>query len=173
MEFNRYGNLDGGIVQVNHTDEIHSFFVSKFPDSTTRARNYEGMLSFFKHLNELGLGKYITKYWIDGSFTSNKVDPNDIDLIVVLDANPLLINGLNDYLDTNWDSIRHEAEKLHCDVYPMFDVDTVDETDMGAKQAFDKQKKYWMGQFGFDRDMKPKGIIELINEQEGDDTDAH
>jgi len=172
MQFNRYGNLDGGIVPVNHVGDIHAFFVSDFPNSTTRERNFNGMLSFFKLLKEGELGNYITKVWIDGSFTSNKVDPNDIDLIVVLDASPKNIIKLDTYLTNNWGTIRVEAHNRYCDVYAMFDVETVDPSDITAYHAFDKQRKYWMGQFGFDRSMKPKGVIELTNIQEGDDNDA-
>lgn len=49
-----------------------------FRTSTTRYRNFESFCSFW---NELDKNK-VTRVWIDGSFCSNKVNPNDIDCCI-------------------------------------------------------------------------------------------
>lgn len=112
MQFNVHGNLEGGVIDVREKSEIEDFLVNGFPTSTTRYRNFESFCSFW---NELDKNK-VTRVWIDGSFCSNKVNPNDIDCVVFIEPDPnnceyfqLLMNKhdylLDKYLDVYvcWD----------------------------------------------------------------------
>lgn len=154
MQFNIHGNLEGGIIEVRDLSEIEQFLVISFPNSKTRRRNFDSLCKF---LNNLDKSK-VTRIWIDGSFCSNKIDPNDIDCIVFIEP---LKNNHNYF--KNIIGNHHQLKNDYLDVYPCWDKNyfspyTKDWTE------FDHQESYWMGKFGFDRNRNNKGIVEIKRE---------
>ncbi|MGP6388550.1 MULTISPECIES: DUF6932 family protein [Streptococcus] len=153
MQFNSHGNLEGGIIAIKKLSEIEEFLVDSFTTSQTRKRNFN---SFKKFIQQLDTSR-VQRVWMDGSFCSNKIDPNDIDCVVFV--NPLH----NDYI--TYLSEQHDGLKgQYLDVYVTPDKETIDFSLSGAHEAYhqaDYQEKYWQGQFGFDRNREHKAIIEL------------
>lgn len=160
MDFNAYGNLEGGIVKGKTIKDVEKFFVHDFTTSKTRQRNFDGLTNLLKKFEEMNLTDLIDKFWIDGSFTTLKIDPNDVDLVFFL-------NGEEDKIKTTHEIVSkpeklHEfCQQFHCDTYFIINGDTIPEEHIEAKQHFDMMKKYWMGQFGYDRNENPKGIVEI------------
>ena len=63
--------------------EIRRRFVSEFQDDSKRSEIFEGWMKYRTEFNKLGL-EYHT--WVDGSFTTNKYAPGDIDVALVMDG---------------------------------------------------------------------------------------
>lgn len=118
MKFNTYGNLDGGIVSVQSIKEIETFFVQAFPNSKTRQRNFDGFLNLLNEFKNNNMEQYISKYWIDGSFTTKKTDPNDIDLIIFLNGNSNNITVINQIMSPKFQQhLRIIGLQFNCDSY--------------------------------------------------------
>lgn len=62
-------------------NDISNHFLKNFPNSKTRRLLINGLNEFVAHLSSLGIP---IELWIDGSFTTNKENPNDIDLVIFL-----------------------------------------------------------------------------------------
>jgi hypothetical protein len=86
--------------------------------------------------------------WIDGSFLTKKIEPNDVDLAIEYDfslnsnivAQNIIVNMTNNPSKNSF----QQATLL--DVY-CFDTNDA------------KFRPYWLGQFGFSRETTPKGIL--------------
>lgn len=124
--------------------QIAHLFLDPMPLSHRRPMLIAGLLHF---LNDLAATKVKCEVWIDGSFTTDKLEPNDVDVLACgppnLQAN-LSADELNRFhqLIVNSGSM----ERYQCDVYS---AETPDIVIMA----------YWRGWFGFMRDCRtPKGI---------------
>jgi hypothetical protein len=93
---------------------------------------------------------------MNGSFISTKNDPGDVDLVCFADANAIdclpleMQQRLKALVDGKATRDTHLCDAYFCPTLP--------ETD----PAFDETRsarKYWMGEFGFDRLDRPKGIV--------------
>jgi hypothetical protein len=87
--------------------------------------------------------------WLDGSYTTMKPEPGDIDMVVVFDVTH--INGLTiEKKNTFKNLIDHMQTKIryNCDAYwvPSNNVPMV---------------SYWRGWYGFSRLEVPKGIVRI------------
>jgi hypothetical protein len=149
----------------NHTQNIgcsiqqlESHFVHEYPNSKTRKNNYEKYLKYIYDLKEL-LGERRIKQWINGSFVTQALNPNDIDLVTFVNFEKRMRYG--DELK------RFEAsganEIYGVDAYLL----TVFPEDHPKYFLFQSDKAYWMNQFGMTRRDKngkktPKGFIEII-----------
>ena len=98
-------------------------------------------------LNDLAATKVKCEVWIDGSFATDKLEPNDVDLVVVWDRSwqtKLHVEDLEKF-DHLLDRAR-AIKRYQCDVY------SAETIDIGMMA-------YWRGLFGFVRDGRtPKGI---------------
>lgn len=140
--------LPPGLHEVG-VSEIDNHFASEFPDSITRLKLIAGFRLFIDTLKQFGISFEI---WIDGSFTTNKTNPNDIDLVVFSSANS--INQL--------DTIKKQ------DLLSLFDRQET-KRKFGLDAFFSTSEEqnarsYWRGWFGFDRNEKPKGIAKVVLE---------
>ncbi|GFD78135.1 hypothetical protein KUL118_09970 [Tenacibaculum sp. KUL118] len=137
--------FQAGFKDIQET-ELRKVFVEPFDESERReylVTRFEALLDRFK---ETGISSEV---WVDGSFSTKKPEPGDIDMIFFVDgqeANNLpeekkrILEELN---DRNTSSIRY-----NCDVFivPNHDLN---------------MRSYWRGWFGFSRNEKPKGIIRI------------
>lgn len=128
-------------------EEIGNHFLLDFPTSKTRKTLIEGLKAFIAHLADVGAP---IELWIDGSFTTKKTDPNDIDLVIFSPAE--ILNKLPDdkkalfHALTDRPSIK---KNFGCDVL----FCPAENSDM---------RSYWRGWYGFDRNEQPKGIVRLM-----------
>ena len=154
MAFNAKGYLEPGLHQMK-VDDIEKEFVTPFPHSSTRKDILDG---FKKHSDELQmiLNKYMQM--IDGSFVTNKNDPGDVDLICFIDGDMLDAMNRADQmkiaalLDGKTTKATHMCDAYFCPSYP----------DTHPKyHGYRTTRKYWMGEFGYDRSDVAKGIVIL------------
>ena len=85
--------------------------------------------------------------WLDGSFCTEKVNPNDIDLVVF--ADPTELNGLDPATQSHLSGLLDRANarrQFGCDV-------------LFAQSNDMNMRSYWRGWYGFDRSEQPKGIV--------------
>lgn len=153
--FNGNGYLEPGIHPMTE-DEIKINFVDEFPASATREKIHAGYLLHALELVALGIDG--VKY-IDGSFTTTKKDPGDIDMVLFADAD--VIDALPHAAQQQLKALvagKITQQTYMCDCY--FCPTVKDE----SHPAFDHlraQRKYWLGEFCFDRSDQPKGIVSV------------
>jgi hypothetical protein len=143
--FDANGNLPAGEHHPTRAD-----FESRFvhvPNSTTRSAIYNGWNLYRAALQNVGIEPAATML-LDGSFTTHKRDPADLDLAVEVDASDMaaaahLVGGpqmKNQYL---------------CDAYGIvvYPVGTPEHASTEAMRA------YWRKWFARDRAGNTKGIV--------------
>ena len=124
--------------------QLRKSFVLPFVTSRSRPVLLSGLRKFVIELRALNISGEL---WFDGSFVSEKQDPCDVDLVVVM--NPCSFNQMS---DTRAAALRRLLDnptskaRFGCDVY------CVSAADLNGVS-------YWRGWFAFKRDGKtPKGI---------------
>lgn len=129
--------------------DIGNHFLHDFPQSVTRRPLIEGLKAFVSHLTEIGAP---IELWIDGSFTTQKDNPNDIDLVIFSPAS--ILNELSVEKQQLFQALIDRPtirENFGCDVLfsPSEDQDG---------------RSYWRGWYGYDRNERPKGIARVVVE---------
>lgn len=125
-------------------DNLEDIFVSPFNGSATRPELISRFKSYIRELKEIGI-KF--EVWVDGSFSTEKTDPNDIDIAVFASSEEL--NQLPPEKQNKIGLLLGEHDivkaRYNCDVYfsPLEDKE---------------MRSYWRGWFGFSRNENPKGI---------------
>lgn len=83
MDFDNYGHLVPYDIIDTDLAAFERIFVTDFTHSSTRSGIFEAYLNYLSDLKQIiGGGFY---QWIDGSFTTLKRNPNDIDLVTFVD----------------------------------------------------------------------------------------
>lgn len=156
LRFDRRGNLipDSNIRCQKET--FYRTFISEL-DSPKRAELYQ---NFEKYINELKtkLGFEKLLVWINGSFTTKKQTPNDMDLLVFIDFDVAekLNNELEDFKYPN-SLIKFDLDAYVIKVYPH---------DHKMNSLYKADKIYWMDLFTKNKRNRrgnkiPKGFIEM------------
>ena len=125
-------------------DELAHTFALPFGNSRRSPVLVDGLKRFVTKLLAMGV---VGELWFDGSFVSTKIEPDDIDLVVVLDANAFskLSAKKRGAIERAFDPTLARV-MYKCDVYWVLSSDVAWVT-------------YWRGWFGFQRDGKsPKGL---------------
>jgi hypothetical protein len=100
--------------------------------------------------------KIIGKLWIDGSFLTDKINPNDTDVVLEVDASSMYDNGSSEQKDAiDWIIGNLKNTPLKCDSYPLFTYPVPHV----LFQEGEWWRSYWTRQFGFSRETDPKGIV--------------
>lgn len=156
MTFNAYGYLEPGLHPMS-PEEMKTAFVTGFPHSSTRPLIMEGYLRHYQALKHVVDG---FQQFVDGSFVSNKNDPGDVDIVCFIDADTVDNLSVDDQLKLKA-LVAGKATKAiyHCDAYFALSCAPSHPAFSEARSV----RKYWMGEFGFDRQETPKGIV-LIEE---------
>ena len=81
-DFDGNGNLPSGLITAN-MEEFEEHFINDFDDSNTREAIFNGYIKYCKNLVPLDIGII---QWFNGSFTTNKINLNDIDFVTQLDG---------------------------------------------------------------------------------------
>lgn len=124
-------------------DKLEEIFVDPFQNNDRRTYLLKRFRAYLEKFSELELKVEI---WVDGSFSTLKPEPGDMDILIIFDAND--VNNLpiekrpilEELFDRNLCKIRYSIDVLLC---LSNDAD---------------RRSYWRGWFGFSRDEKPKGI---------------
>jgi hypothetical protein len=150
--FNADGYLQAGFHSMT-APQIEAAFVKAFPHSTTRCSVFAG---YEKHSTDLQAIVAMYGQFINGSFVTNKNDPSDVDTVVFIDADTVDALPADDQaklfalLSGPATKATHMCDAYFCPIYPMGHA---------GYESFRANRKYWMGEFGFDRTDKPKGIV--------------
>lgn len=137
--------LQPGLHDITEQD-LENHFLSAFSTSNTRAKLIKGFKQYLAALKSIGVKFEI---WIDGSFATEKENPNDIDLVVF--GSHAEIDRLPDVLKKQLGALIDRVNIKHatgCDV-------------LFAVAEDQDRRSYWRGWYGFDRDENPKGIARI------------
>lgn len=126
--------------------QLESLFVTNFENNSKRQILVNQLRDFLDELSKINSNFEI---WLDGSFTTLKIEPEDIDILIVYNNNS--INSLpdeqkmivNSLFNRNITKIRYNIDILLCP-----DDD-------------ENNRSYWRGWFGFSRSENPKGIAKF------------
>ncbi len=137
-------------------NDIKSKFVEAFPESVRRSMlycNYIQLLEQFRQINKQC--ECFSEIWIDGSFTTEKPEPDDIDILLVVDY--LALNRLPETLKPLVGSLLNRGfVKIN------FNIDVLVLPENHPEIDYDERRSYWRGWFGFDRKEKPKGLVRVM-----------
>lgn len=127
--------------------ELDNHFLRAFSESKTRPALISGLRDFLVALRRVGVAFEI---WLDGSFCTDKIDPNDIDLVVFAEEEDLnkLDPNIQRYLAGLLDRTTSRRQ-FGCDV-------------LFAPAGDFNLRSYWRGWYGFDRLEQPKGMAKLV-----------
>ena len=152
VDFNASGRLPAGFHDCT-VEEFASKFVSGFPTSQRRKPIFNSMIEFCIELFAQGIP---AEFWVDGSYATTKTNPNDADIVVFLHYSHYLI------LKPIMNDLR---SKYRADLDIYFAVAVSDDTERVLSHtdftSVVNMRNYWRGQFCFDREDNPKGIIRI------------
>lgn len=172
-DFDENGNLPPACYDVT-LNEIKKHFVDNFPDSKTRKSRFDCFVKFYKKL--LINVKSCVQIWINGSFVQNKLNPNDIDFVILLDNDKFKYNSFEGFYLKNEFEFKtllrdeftllkeennlkgiYESDyfKYGCDFFLLSINNNQNEND---KCLFN----YWFNFWGHDRNHNKKGFL-LLN----------
>jgi hypothetical protein len=146
--------LEPGLHDMSAGD-LKTLVVDKFPLSKRRAQLWENLIVVVSRLRALNLP---CKIWIDGSFLTEKIDPDDVDFVVDLPIDVLKSPDADQgvFLHQLAGRAFHHKEKLHS--FIMFSA-PVHDVEYPASVELHEQ---WKRDFGFSYVKKePKGIAIL------------
>ncbi|EAW1232671.1 hypothetical protein DUC38_22435 [Salmonella enterica subsp. enterica serovar Saintpaul] len=137
-------------------DKIKSLCVEAFPNSVRRSMlycNYIQLIEQFRAINQQC--RCFSEVWIDGSFTTQKPEPDDVDILVVVDF--LALNNLPDALKPTVSTLlNRDYVKLN------YKIDVLLLAENHPDFDYDERRSYWRGWFGFDRKENPKGLARVM-----------
>jgi hypothetical protein len=130
-------------------------FVIDCPGSVTRENIFNGYIKFCSKLLSLNAAEI---QWVNGSFTTDKENPNDIDFVTHIDVKKL--NPCDEVKETlsKLNDRERVKKECKCDAYfiPLYPPE------MPERHADTvKSIKYWSKWFARDRENNPKGLIEF------------
>lgn len=135
------GLLPAGF-HIKTLEEVKILCVENFPSSTTRPAIFNSFVeNFIEPIRKMG---FMCDIWVDGSFITEKEDPEDVDVVIEFDVNKPHQMEKFYYIKAAMCNPEFKHDCL-CDVYA---VATNNQPNVA----------YWMGQFGFNRDRSPKGL---------------
>lgn len=152
MDFESNGMLPAGFHDYS-VDEFITQFVDGFPTSQRRKQIADVLFDFAKEIFSYGVPY---EFWIDGSYVTAKVNPNDADLVLFFQYSDLT-------------TLKPQIPMLRQKYLPNLDTYYMCATSpenqaLLPTTVFHKiitDRNYWRGQFGFDRSDQPKGIVRL------------
>lgn len=128
--------------------------VNPFPLSNTRQGLMKNLEEVIQTLRD---ARVVGEIWVDGSFMTQKVDPEDIDILLRIDADTY-DNG-TPRQQTQIDKVAGGLRDSHnCDSYVHLEWPPGDPQHAGGQ----RRRKEWMKQFGTGHTDQPKGMAEIV-----------
>lgn len=128
--------------------QLDATFLDPFNDNEHRKYLIDRLNAFINEFQYLGLEAEI---WIDGSFTTHKPEPQDIDVVFLLDQEAVT------KLDSKKEKLFRELFMNREEVKARYSIDIyfIDKDD-------EEDKQNWISTYGFDsRKMNSKGIYKI------------
>jgi hypothetical protein len=129
---------------------LRTLCVDAFPDSERRGMLYCNYIQLMNDIRSINRQfKCFVEVWVDGSFTTEKPEPDDIDMLLVIDYErlnlvPVMFQPqIESLLDRPF--IKHNYK--------------IDLLLLGNGR--DEDRMHWRGVFGYDREDTPKGIVRI------------
>lgn len=128
--------------------QLDVLFLEPFKGQEQRKYLIDRFVAFIHEFQFLGLEAEI---WIDGSFTTHKPEPQDIDVLFLLNAND--VNALNEKKASVFEELFVKRE--HIKARYSLDVYFIDIND-------EEEKNKWILTYGFDSsNLNSKGIYKI------------
>jgi hypothetical protein len=137
--------------------EVMELCVTAFPESTVRGDIMAGLESILERIEDLNMACEI---WLDGSFTTHKLEPEDVDFIVF--APIAVLETASQELDEfiEWMNDNHDEPKtlFKCHTQIVFEGAQNDY----ANDLIGDTRSHYQNLFGFSvTTREPKGIVVL------------
>lgn len=154
--FDLNGNLPAGFHDWT-IEEIKDRLVSAFPSSSTRPLNYAGLERLRAGFAAIG---FALEQWVDGSFATSKLDPADVDMLNLMDiVDAMSLTATQAHQVKMLVAGRVTRASYRCDSYMVL---LVSDPNHPEYNFWRERRKYWMGEFGFNRQDQPKGIVRTM-----------
>lgn len=131
---------------------VRRLCVDRFPDSITRPAIMTGLEYVVGQLNRSGLPMEV---WVDGSFVTEKLNPDDSDIAVRFDGPAYEAASPAQRQPIQWASQTDLKPPHRCDCYPF---PYFSQPQHPLYQYTQWRNAYWLNKFGFDREEEPKGL---------------
>lgn len=156
VTFDQNGNLTPySLISLALTD-IETYFVISFPEFSSRTVLYWSFKTYISALTEVL--KRFPRQWLGGSFISNKLNPNDVDCVNLIEFDENVernIGALLLYLLIGGSRDSYQVDGHLIAVYPV--------TDERYELITLPSIAYWQTFFMKDRQDNPRGFIEVTN----------
>lgn len=130
--------------------DVHGLCVAPFKLSTTRATIMLGLEAVVDRLRRDGVEGEL---WVDGSFLTEKIEPEDVDVVMVVSSDHLSTATAQQLYAVDW--LKSDLKPSHrCDSYVLVAYP------LGHSLAGygEWMRAYWIKQFGFSRGDEFKGM---------------
>ncbi len=130
---------------------IWDLCVAPFPLSHTRSTIMSGLEKIISKIEEVSLK---SELWIDGSFLTHKIDPNDVDIVMKIE-NSIWLRSTPEQGGIIKKIISQDFRRSHlCDSYFFIEYGPGE----ALYSSSEKSHLYWLKQFGYSRQQESKGI---------------
>lgn len=136
-------------------DKVKLICVDAFPQSVRRSMlycNYTQLMADLRSINNQF--HCFLEIWVDGSFTTEKPEPDDIDMLLVIDY--LLLNTIPAMFYPQIEKILNRAYIKH-----NYHIDLLLLYKNHPTSDYDEDRMHWRGVFCHDREDTPKGVARL------------
>lgn len=133
-------------------DGLRQLCVDRFPGSLSRGAIMDGLERLMGDLNACGLRMDL---WVDGSFLTQKFNPEDVDLAARVEEADWRAADLRQRSVIRWVNTTDLKPAYRCDAYAF-----VEHAPGGplTRGEWEWDRAYWLRQFGFSRRDEPKGV---------------
>lgn len=111
------------------------------------------MIGLEKLVSALQSHSISAEVWVDGSFLTKKIDPEDVD-VVLCASHEVFTQGTEDQKQLLDKVSRNLKAAFHCDSYIFFEFPEGHPLHERGR----KSRSYWLKQFGTSRSGEPKGM---------------
>jgi hypothetical protein len=131
--------------------EVRQLCVVRFTHSITRPSIMDGLEEVVTELNKSSLHLEV---WVDGSFATEKLNPEDSDIAVRFDGVEFDAAAAHQKAIISWAASTDLVSTHKCDCYPFPEYPQ-------GHRLYDHgqwRRAYWLNKFGFSRSEQPKGL---------------
>lgn len=156
FNFGKNGTLPEGIHKPL-LSEFKKCMVDGFPNSKTRQTLYRKYICFSEKCTK---HPFIMVHWVDGSYVTNKPEPNDVDISL-----RVIASEFGKHIDEGGSFLKDTEDikiKYSCDIYLILEYPIDDP----RYEITTNREKYWRNWWGHTRENAAKGFVEFNFEEE-------